>query len=387
LAAIVPLASVFDLGLGNACVRRLSLSDTSEDERQKTYQTSFFLYIILATILFLLIILLSLFFYPRLVIFQLLPQTTIFISIFILALTVFINHLNACFLNLVQSQQRFDLFNLKTIFVGTANTLLSALTSYFTTEIYFIFLIQFIFHLFTFFFLFRYFSKHIRAGSCLIQFNKVTGKKLIHFGVRDFVGTLSSQIEAQFSKYALGTMISATAISAYGIPQTIVQKAAGGVSQIAIAFFPFSASFLRKEKTKKLIQFILAIETLTFFGGLIAIFLTYTYGEAFLLWWLKDSVIVSLSLPVLKILVFYFVLVSLTPIPTVIIQTINYPQVSSFFSLLTTILEIILILFLVPKYSIIGAAYAALISACISVPPFLIITSILFRRKVKDLEQ
>jgi O-antigen/teichoic acid export membrane protein len=387
LAAIVPLASVFDLGLGNACVRRLSLSETTEDEKQKTWRTSLFIYLILATLLFFIIILLSYIFFDKITIFQITPKITIYLSIVVLAITVFINHLNSCFLNLAQAHQRFDIFNLKTLFVGTANTLLSAFTSYFTTEIYLIFLVQLIFHLVTLGFLIRYFLTHQTRHQLIPQYDKTTSRALINFGVRDFVGTLSSQIEAQFSKYALGTLISAAAISAFTIPQTIVLKAAGAVSQIAIAFFPFSTSLLKKEKIKKLTQFILTVELLTLLGGLIAVFLTYNYTESFLLWWLKDPVIVSLSFPILKIMVLYFLLIALTPIPTVIVQAINYPQVSSFFSLLTTAIEIFLILYLIPIYSIIGVAYAALISATITVPPFLIIVAILLRKKFKQLEQ
>jgi len=387
LAAIIPLASVFDLGLGNAVVRRLSLPETSPEEKKQIWQTSFFLYLLFGLLISLTVLIIFTFFTNQLAILQKIPAASLSISVVILSLIVLINHLNACFLNLAQARQRFDIFNLKTLLVGSANTIFSAILSNFTTNLSNLFLLQLIFHFLTLIFLFRYALNSLKLKEILPQFNRHTTKNLINFGIRDFVGTLSSQFEAQFGKYALGTMISASAVAAYSIPQTIVLKAAGAISQIAIAFYPFGSSLLNKEKIYKLKRFIFAIEALTLIGGLLAIFITFSFGEDFLLWWLKDPVIVSLSYPILKIMVFYFCLVALTPIPTAVVQSLNYPQVSSFFALLTTSVEILLILYLVPQYSIMGVAYATLIAASISVPPFLITAAILLRRKTKQLEQ
>ncbi|KKU05883.1 MAG: Polysaccharide biosynthesis protein [Candidatus Collierbacteria bacterium GW2011_GWB1_45_35] len=179
-------------------------------------------------------------------------------------------------------------------------------------------------------------------------------------------------------------MVSAGAITSFSIPQSIVAKGAGVVSQLAQVFFPFSASLLAKDRIKKLKTLVLGIESLVLIGGVSAILLTFTIGQQFLLWWLKDPVVVQTAFPVLKILSFYFLLASLTPIPTALLQGLNKPQVPSFFAVLTVVLEIIFALILVPTFGTIGVAYSFLLSTIITIPPFLVYTSYSLTRKINE---
>jgi O-antigen/teichoic acid export membrane protein len=213
------------------------------------------------------------------------------------------------------------------------------------------------------------------------------GKTLLLYGIKNFIGTLAGQVEAQISKFILGFLSTAQAIAAFNIPQNITMKAAGVVSQFSQAFFPLSASLIEKDRIQKLRNLYLGLQTLIIFGGVLAIFLAHYFGEGFLLWWLRDSVIVGYAYPVLKVMSYYFVLVALTPLPTALVQGIGYPQLASLFAVITVVLETVLLVTLVPAYHEIGASYAFLISSAISVPLFLISSWLLFLRTVNNVSK
>lgn len=386
LASFISLAAVFDFGLSSAVVRKLSLPQTSPGERIKVWRTSFAIFITIAFTLFVGFILFLPFLARTLPVFAHLDRSTLNYSISILAVIVFFNHLNSHLLNLPQAEQRFDIFNIKTLLVGSANTIVSAFISGYYPNIAILFLVQLIFHLLTFLFVSLYALKFFPGVNFFPAYDFRTGKDLLSFGIRNFIGTLAGQVESQFSNFMLGAMASARAITSFSIPQSIVAKGAGVVSQFAQAFFPLSASLLAKDRIQKLRSLVLGVELLVFLGGVLAVFLSFTVGEQFLTWWLKDAVVVGSAFPILKILSFYFLLVALTPIPTALLQGLDKPQVTSFFAVLTVLLEIGFAWVFIPRFGALGAAYAFLSSVVISIPPFLLSASYYLTKKIAEYE-
>lgn len=386
LASIVPLVSVFDLGLGNAVVRELSLPNLPKKDYVSAWRTSFWLFSVIG-------FLLSLFVFGllRLVpnywdIFRQINSHTLGQLGFIIALTVFFNHLNAHLLNLPQARQQFDIFNLKTILVGTGNTIITALAATITRNLADLFLIQFTFHFITFILLVVYAKGIFPGWDFFPSFKKKTALRLTIFGLKNFVGAVSNQVEAQASKYVIGARASALAITAFSIPQNIILKAAGAISQIAIVIFPTGTSLLTKDRMPKLTKLILLIESLTLIFGLVGIIGIYSFGGQFLLWWLKNPAVVNLATPVLRVMSFYLLLTALTPIPTVVLIGLNYPQIPSLFALLTAAIEIVLLIILVPAFQAVGAAYAVVGSASITVPSMLFVFWYLYRKQSRKIQ-
>lgn len=383
LGSIVPLASVFDFGISVAVVRKLSLPDVGKKEKAAVWQTSFLIYSVLATILlFSVYIILNKFAIATPAI-AIIPYMDYKLAAIIIAITVFINHVNNHFLNLPQAEQRFDIFNSKTFIVGSANTIVSAIISYQHPSLSVIFGIQLLFHLLTLVFLVTYSLRIFSINEFFPKFHNKTFFELIKFGFKNFIGILSGQAEVQFSKYMLGNFVSGMAVTAFAIPQNIVLKGAGIVSQVAQAFFPLSTSLLHKDRILKLKQLIIGLEILTLLVGIFAISSAYIFGRPFLLWWLKDLVVVDAAMPVLKILSFYFALTSLTPIPTALLQSLNLPLLTSNFALLTFCIEAIFMIMLVPTQREVGAAIATLIASVVTVPTFLIVAWLIFSKEIK----
>lgn len=385
LMSFISLTAVLDFGISNAVVRKLSLPNLNHNDNVKTWRTSFSIYFSLALVIFFSTIALLLYLSRSMVIFNNLDRNTINYSIIILSFIVFINYLNGHFLNLPQSKQRFDIFNVKTFFVGTANTIVSAIISINFPNIATIFFVQLIFHVFTLIYMIKYSQQFFSSEEFYPHYDKQEGKELFSFGIRNFVATLAGQIENQFSNFMLGAMVSAKAITSFSIPQSIVSKGAGIISQFAQVFFPLSTSLLEKDRIKKLRSLIAGVESVTILIGIGAVILSHTVGYQFLSWWLKDPLVVELAFPILKILSFYFVLISLTPVPTALLQGLDKPQIPSFFGALTVTLEIISSLYLVPRMGALGMAYSFLGSVCLTVPAILIVTVVVLNREIVKL--
>lgn len=387
MASFVPLASVFEFGVSNAVIRRLSLPDLTRGERVKTWKTSFALFVSLAMILSVVVACILLFLAGSMPLFLHIDQSMVYWSIFLISLIVLVNHIDTHFLNLTQADQRFDILNTKTLLVGSANTIISAVISSFYPDIAYLFGAQLVFHVITLALMVRYSRKTFSGADFSPSYDKQTGKDLLGFGIKNFIGTLAGQVESQFSNFILGAMVSAGAITAFNIPQSIVAKGAGVVSQFAQVFFPLSASLLSKDRILKLKNLVLGLQGLIFTGGVLAVIATFSIGEVFLTWWLKDIIVVQTAFPVLKILSFYFVLVALTPIPTALVQGLNKPHIPSFFAVLTVFLEIGSALVLVPIFGALGVAYSFLFSAIITVPTFLLVSWVLFMKEITRLDE
>ncbi len=387
LASFVPIASVFDLGVSIALIRNLASSEFSTTDKKQIWQTGLFIFLLQGLFL-------GIFFFALLVyLFQSLPllstlfgTTNIYILAFILGSTIFLNHINNVLLSIPQAFQRFDVYNSKTYLVGTANTLLSAWLTFYTNNLSLVFLLQFVFHVITFFYALNFGKKQIGDIVLTPVYNRENAKSLVNFGLKNFIGTLAGQIEAQISKFFLGFLSSAQSITSFNIPQSIFMKGAGVVSQVAQAFFPLSASLLEKDRITKLKKLYVSLQFLILVSGVFVVGLVHNFGEAFLMWWLKDLVIVRTSLPVMQALSIYFVLLSLTPLPTALLQGLGKPQVPSFFAVLTTTLEAIFMLLLIPRYHELGAAYAFLATISITSPLFLIYSFIVFNNHIKKIQ-
>ena len=97
-------------------------------------------------------------------------------------------------------------------------------------------------------------------------------------------------------------------------------------------------------------------------------------GYSFLSWWLNSSELVTLVDSILTLLVWYFGILILTPLASCILDSQGRPEITSFFALLTTIIEITLALALFPRYGLFAPVYSALIAILLTTPALLITT-------------
>ena len=384
-SGIIPLMATLDFGLGQATIRYLSLPQNNNKKRSGIWQTSFTSFFLVGLLVALISFIFFSFFAPRLTAFGSLPLFQFLPLSLAISLILLFNHLNISLMTLIQSNQRFDLYNLRVLIVGTGNTLLVALISTFTSNLIIIFFSLFFCHFLTFLIFLRYTCRHFSFTLPRPTLNKIHFKKLFSFGLRQFVGNLASQINTQASKYILGLSLTVSVVPIFSIPQNVIVKGAGVISQLTLSFFPLSASLLTKEKIKKLSRLVINLEILIFLVGILQVIFIHTLGDDVLRIWLNNPGFVNQAYPVLKILSWYFLITTITPIPTAVFDSINRPQIPSFFAVFTTIITLSSMFYLVPRFGTLGAAYAYVFAAAITVPLFLIVFYYSFSKYIKKI--
>lgn len=379
-SSLVPLSSSIDLGLSQAIIRWLSLPGQSQKQRLETWQSGLFMYLVTGIIVTAVFSVLIFFIFIKVPAVRQIPSLSILIISILTIITILVNHLTSLLLTIPQSDHRFDIYNLRTMLSGTGATLISALVVTFSPKIESLLFYQLVFDVITGLSLITYMTNRFGRDGLIPKYKKEVSSKLIGFGVKNFAGNVANQVNYQTSKYILGAFLTGTAIAIFSIPQTLVMKAAGGISQLTLAFFPLSTSISNKERIDKLKKLVYGMEVIVFLLGILALVVTYAFGQDFLIFWLKNKEIATEAYPILQIMAWFLLLNILTPIPAVLMDSLNYPQLPSISAMLTTFLNLLLIVVLTPIYKSIGAAYAALISSIVMVPVFLIMASIALNR-------
>ena len=378
-AGMVPLVSTLNLGLTNALIRYLSLPSITKKQSFRYWQTCFYQFVILSIAVFFISLFVNVFVINKLNITSFVPMASMITTSLLVSLIIFVNHLSQPLQTLPQVDQKFAFYNLRNLIVGSGNTILTALLSIYYPTLPHIFAFQLVLGIITAIIFFKYASNKF-AQNVWPKLHKSNSKQLLNFGFKNFVGNLASQFRNQFSKFALAGMLNPQAVTIFSIPQNIIIKGAGAISQLTLSFFPLSTSLSSKERISKLQKLILAVQALILFLGVVQVYVVFQFGLQLLTLWLSDIQLATQAFSVLKILSIFFVFTSLTPIPTVVLDGINKPHIPSMFAVLSAVLNIILIFMLTPKYGFLGPAYATTISSFIVAPSFLITFSVVFSR-------
>lgn len=370
--SFAPLLSAFDLGLSQAAIRFLSLPDLDLDKRKRIWKTAISGFLALSATVTVAAFFLIAFGVSRMAAVSGLAPIYFWVMTALTCAIVFFNHLNIGMLTLPQADQRFDIYNKRVLIIGTTNTIGIALVSYYFQSPIFLFLTQLTSQIVMFISLFSYIAKSLPGVRLRFGFDQEYRPKLFNFGFRQFIGNIASQINFYSSRFIIGSSLPAQSVTSFGVPQNLIAKAAGGISQMTLALFPMGTALSTKERLPKLKKLIWTLEFVIFLLGLSGIAFIYQLGLPILQWWLKNPQLAQNAYSILKILSWYFAIAILTPIPTAISESLNYPQVPSFFAVLTTIVTVILLVVLIPIYGIAGAAYAYLASAILTAPPFIL---------------
>lgn len=355
ILATLALVSSIDLGLSQSVVRALSRDHEFSEHRRSLWATSSLLFIMTGLVGASIAVFVAYNFHAQLIVLPI---------IFSLGL---INNVVAHYSTLPQAEGHFGYFNIKTYIVGTANTLLAAYLAWNGQGILAILLTLLASYLLTLLVL-AYFSLKFfprpRDGKASLK----VAKSLIEFGIKNQVGKLVGQAQSQYGKYLLAALSPIT-LSAYVISQSLVQKLVGGVVQLATAFYPASS---REGINTKMYNIYLKIQLSLLVLGILAVIVYEYIGYQFLIWWLQDVNLVENVHSFLRIFRFYGLLLLLTPLASVVLDSKGRPELTSLYAILTFVIEIILAIILLPYYGLLAPAYAGIVALLLTTPLLLI---------------
>ena len=365
LAAVPPVVSILDFGVSQAVVYYLAKPDTSAIDKLRIRQNSLLFYLV-SCLWVAALAALVLYGTSRTLLFTSAPVS--FAAYAWIVGSAVVNQLLTHYLALSQGEHRFDIFNLKTVVVGTGNTLVPGILALHGSSLAIIFFSLFLSYVCSL--VFVLFAQRFRFRDSP-RYDAAAFKALLRFGIKAFTGALSGQVETQAGKYVLAGSLAGGAVAAFAIPQAIVYKAAGAVSQSVLALYPVASSLSDAAHRQKLRAIYHRVQLGLLLLGIAGVALAYLYGGPFLLWWLKDQGLASSALPVLRVMSIFFVSMVMTPVASMIMDGLGYPGLTSTFAVTTAVMNLVLLFLLTPRFGAVGAAYAILISSWANMPAFL----------------
>lgn len=368
-ASIPQLVSSLDLGLTASTIKHLASS--SGDKQLRYWQSSFALFMKLGLALSALTFS-ALIYLRKSDIFRSIGQGELALLSATLGVAILLDFIIMHLITLSQAQQRFETYNVRTLIVGS-NGLVAAIVSIFSPHLSSIFLFRLLTRVITLVYLHRDSKKYLSFPKNL-KTSSTEKNDLLDFGLKNFVGKAINQLQAQYPKYLLLNYLSPAAVAIYSVPLTLVQRAAGMVNQLSLAFFPFAASESSSRKENLRVTYISA-QLIIAILAVGQIFVIKYFARPLLIWWLQDPSLVESILPILTVLSYSLAFMMLTPLPSALFDGLGYPQITSIFATVTTIIEVVTALSFITYVGILSPAYASLFSLA-ATTPFLLLLSL-----------
>lgn len=339
---VLALASSADLGLSRSVVYYLAQS-RSVKEKTALLASS----LVLHTILGFTFAVLVLFWFSK------------YLSLLIV-LTFIVSHYQTYH----EATGNFSMVNLRSFIIGTTNTILAAYLATLGSGVDLILLSLSLATILTIFIL----SFNTLSYS-LKDVNQASLKKMLVYGLKLQLGKLVNAIQSQYPKFIFAS--APLALTIYSLSSSLIAKASGAVTQIAIAFFPYSVTSSHSYQHKKYYAY---IQISLFLLGLLAIITYSFYGQSLLYWWLKDEGLVTQLHKFLLTYRYYGLLLVLTPLASTILDSHNQSATSSLYALYALFIELSVVFYTLPRYEVLSIAYGSLSSLLVMVPILLYTT-------------
>lgn len=263
-----------------------------------------------------------------------------------------------------ESVGSFGIVNMRSFIVGTTNTVVAA---YLSSLGYGVDLILFSLSLATLITIFIM-SFNIPRYS-ILSGNISSLKKILAYGLKLQLGKLVNTFQSQYPKFIFAS--NPLALTVYSLSSSLVAKAAGAVSQVAIAFFPYAITNSASRKQSRYYTFTqLALLALSVTG-----IISYSYfGKTLLYWWLGDESVVSSLHTFLLTYRYYGLLLVLTPLASTILDSRNMSGRSSLYAFFALVIELGVVALTYASYGVMSVAYGSLAGLLVMVPILLYTT-------------
>ncbi len=362
----VALSSLFHFGLHQATIRFLALHH-QHPSKQQLYTLTAILNIFILTLILGSIGLIC----------KPFITSTFHLSNHLFNLTfslVFINYLTNFFNTFPQARNDFIFYNLKVLLVGTSNTLLTALFAFRFQSLTAIISIRLLFQILVLIFQLIYLKTHFSLSLQKLNLSSFisTSKNLFSFGLKKFLGLLSSQGVFHFPRIFISRYFPLDNLPLFTIPQGLIANIQASLSQLTTALFPLSTNLISQRHHRRLKRILIFSELLVI--SLFASFtlLVFIFGETFLSLWLHNPQLAHQIQPTFKLLALAYSLSALSAIPATLLDSLGKPEIPALFATFNLGLQICFLFLLTPKFGFIGVPLTILLHNLIQVPIFLI---------------
>ena len=356
------LLGLFDLGIANILVKYIAEYQAANDEKRLKALMYSFNSILLASSIFSLVVLAAVGFWAKIFF----PSDTIsagyYFTVFLLSgLVTFVSGISALFSIVPVALQRADIstkLGLASLTLSNLSILLLVVLGYGLKGI---FLSQLFFGL-LFFVIYRYYARRILPTAELkFAWEWAEVKKAYKFGITAYMSNAANSALTYFDRLLIPIFNGPAALSYYSLPGNFAAKTPGVISSISGIIFPMISSLnglKDMEKIKNIYTRAFNLLTVISFAVTVSIVM---FSNKILLYWLNAD-FAAKSTNVLIILTWTYFFLSLGGTLNFFLLGLSKTKFLFHSSLFMALFNVGLLFLLLPKYGIVGAAWAYLIS-------------------------
>ncbi|MBL8030462.1 MAG: oligosaccharide flippase family protein [Candidatus Doudnabacteria bacterium] len=358
IGTITAFLALLDLGLTAAMVKFVSENYTKgeSEENQKLFNFANTNYLVIGVVGLLVYGVLGIFF---LNIFHIDGYAVRNIMpVFILSgLIFFVSSVNSVFVLIPQALQRYDIITKLNMFQLTASSLVMLVLVLQGFQLKAIFLSNLIIYIIVSL-LYRRFAKRLMPDFKLgFSLEKKFFSKVYGFGIYAALANITNNALQQFDRLFIPAFLGPAQLSYYGIAGSVSSKTALVVGSLSNVFFPMSSSLIAEGKAEMLGDiYRRIIRNLAVFASAITLSIL-LFSDKILLFWLNKD-FADKSNSSLVVLAFTYFILALYGTLYHFILGLGQVKFLAKWSTCLAALNVVLLFILVPKYGILGAAWA-----------------------------
>jgi O-antigen/teichoic acid export membrane protein len=208
------------------------------------------------------------------------------------------------------------------------------------------------------------------------RFDAGSFRRLARFAGFKFAGTVGGIFAFRFDQFAVGAILGVAAAGIYAIPASASQKLLSLLGELASPFFP-RASTLRGDQPR-LRELFFAGSRLLALAATPMLLLLFALAEPTLRYWIGGAQglqVAQASAPAFRWLLAALLIQSVAIIPVTFCEAMGKPEINNSFAVASAIIHIPLVLLLVPRFGITGAAIALFLNSATQTVIFIIYAS------------
>lgn len=282
-------------------------------------------------------------------------------QVFVLAgLVFFVNVVGSIYTVIPNALQRFDIstkINLVQLTVLNISVLLLVIRGYGLLEIFAVNLVTIVLLTLWYRYYYRVLLPEVSIG---IGWHVDQIKKTCTFGILASLSNLASTALIQVDRFLIPSYVGTAQLSYYSLPGNVGQKTSGIINSLTTVLFPLSSSLMGSGEIEKMNSAYKRIfRNISVLAASITVAII-IFAHEILLYWL-GATFADIGTPILRILaVTYYVLAIYGPLTNILLG-MNKVKFLLYSSVGLAVVNIINLFIFLPKYGIIGAAWAYLI--------------------------
>jgi len=207
-------------------------------------------------------------------------------------------------------------------------------------------------------------------------FDYSTFRQLARFSSFKFAGAVGGILTFRFDQFAIGALMNVTAVGYYAVPANASLRVFTSLIELIQPLFP-RISKLRGDPAARRSLFLRGARVMNLVSLGILVILG-VFADLVLRYWIhgdQGRLIEVQSTPAFRWLLAAFLIQSLAAVPAIFSEALGRPEVNNGFSVAGALIHVPLVLLLVPRFGITGAALALFINSATQTAAFVLYAS------------